>query len=335
MKIIAALVAGVIVLLLLGGLATMIAVRVIEARYPPLGRFVEVGDGRAHGRIQVLDVAPAAGKPLGTVVLLHGASGNLSDPMLALGKRLSERYRVVAVDRPGHGWSDRIDGKAAASPVRQAALIADALRKLQVGRAVIVGHSLAGAVVPNLALDHTDVTGGILLLSPVTHPWPGGAISWYYGPATSGWGKVFTRTITTPAGALLLEPGARAVFAPQVPPPDYVEAARIPLVLRPAAFEANAQDVAGLYDAVTAQAPRYRDIRVPAVVISGDADRIVYTDIHSRSFAREVPGTRLIVLPGVGHMPHYADPDLVVAEIDGLAAEIAAAPASPAVVGRP
>jgi pimeloyl-ACP methyl ester carboxylesterase len=120
----------------------------------------------------------------------------------------------------------------------------------------------------------------------------------------------------------------RAVFAPQAVPEDYLVAAQIPLVLRPSAFEANAYDVAGLYDAVTAQNSRYGEIRMPATVIAGDADRIVYTDIHSRSFAREVPWTKLIILPGMGHMPHYGATDLIVAEIEATAARLGEKPGS-------
>ena len=112
----------------------------------------------------------------------------------------------------------------------------------------------------------------------------------------------------------------RAVFAPKDPPADYAEAARIPLALRPSVFQANAEDVAGLYAALTAQQPRYKDIRVPTVIISGDADDIVWTDLHSRGLAREVPGARLIILPGVGHMPHHAASDRIITEIDGLTA---------------
>ena len=44
---------------------------------------------------------------------------------------------------------------------------------------------------------------------------------------------------------------------------------------------------------------------MPAVVIGGDADSVVWTDLHSRSFARDVPGAELVVLPGIGHMPQY------------------------------
>jgi pimeloyl-ACP methyl ester carboxylesterase len=260
--------------------------------------------------------------------------------MSALGPRLAGCYRVVAVDRPGHGWSDRVGGAESGSPVwqaaparqtapaRQAAVIAEGLRRLGVRRAVVVGHSWAGSLVTHLALDHTDVTGAILLLSPVTHPWPGGGIAWYYGPAASASGWLFTRTLTAPIGFAFLKPIVSAVFAPQSPPAGYVEASQVPLVLRPAAFRANAQDVAGLYAAVSAQSPRYRDIRVPAAVVAGDADTIVSTSIHAIAFAREVPGAGLTILPGVGHMPHHVATDTVVAEIDRLVRRLQAAHAA-------
>ncbi|MFL5023739.1 MAG: alpha/beta fold hydrolase, partial [Microvirga sp.] len=141
-------------------------------------------------------------------------------------------------------------------------------------------------------------------------------ISWYYGPATSWLGWLFTRTFTTPVGALLMGTMTKAVFAPQEAPPGYTDQARIPIVLRPAVFQANAEDVAGLYDAVAAQSPRYQDIRMPAVVIGGDADQVVWTDLHARSFARDVPGARLIVQPGIGHMPHHVAKEAILAEIE-------------------
>jgi pimeloyl-ACP methyl ester carboxylesterase len=292
---------------------------IITRRFPPNGRFVAVRGGRLH----YLESGPGRTEARGTVVLLHGASSNAADSMLALGQSLSARYRVIAFDRPGHGWSDRIAGAAAAAPAVQAALMAEGMRSLGVRGAVVVGHSLSGAIVPHFALDHPDVTGAVAILSGVTHPWPGGKISWYYGPAASWAGWLFTRTLTTPLGALLVAPTIREVFAPQEPPPDYTRKARIPIVLRPASFQANAEDVAGLFDAVQAQSPRYAAIRVPAVAIGGDADRVVWTDLHARSFARDVPHARLIVLPQIGHMPHHAARETVLAEIDALAATVA------------
>jgi pimeloyl-ACP methyl ester carboxylesterase len=74
---------------------------------------------------------------------------------------------------------------------------------------------------------------------------------------------------------------------------------------------------------VREQAPRYGDIRTPTVVISGDADRTVSTNIHARPFAAAVPGAKLIVLPEVGHMVQNAAPDLVMSEIDAMVGSIA------------
>ena len=70
------------------------------------------------------------------------------------------------------------------------------------------------------------------------------------------------------------------------------------------------------------QAPRYANIKAPTVVISGDVDKTVSTDIHSRPFAAAVADARLIVLPGVGHMVQNAAPELVVAEIEAVADKI-------------
>lgn len=319
-------VAGVVLLFAAGAFATWVITRGIEARYPPTGRFVEVGGGRLH----VIDAGPGDRPPLGTVLLLHGASGSSADPMLAIGRTLASRFRVIAPDRPGHGWSDRIGGPDAASPARQAALIREMLDQLGVERAIVVGHSWSGALATHLALDHADRVAGLVLVAPVSHPWPGGAISWYYKPATARWlGWLLTRTFAAPAGLLGLDLGIMAVFAPQQAPPQYREEARVPLLLRPTAFQANAEDVAGLHAFVAGQSTRYGAIRASTVIISGDADTIVWTNLHSRSLAREINDARLMILPGVGHMPHHAAADLVVREIQALAERVGSKLPSP------
>jgi pimeloyl-ACP methyl ester carboxylesterase len=115
-----------------------------------------------------------------------------------------------------------------------------------------------------------------------------------------------------------MENALAGVFAPQPVPEGYARTSRISLVFRPAAFEANAQDVAGIYDYVDAQWPRYASLAMPVTAIAGEEDEVVWTDVHSRAVAREAPHGRLFVLPGVGHMPHHAAPDLIAAEIKRL-----------------
>jgi pimeloyl-ACP methyl ester carboxylesterase len=163
----------------------------------------------------------------------------------------------------------------------------------------------------------------------VTHPWPGGYISWYNRLTASPLGWLFARTLAIPIGRLLFRSAAQKSFSPQPVPPGFLDKAFIPLVLRPAAFHANSRDIAVLHDAVTRQSARYGEIRLPATVMGGDRDEIVWTDLHSRSFARDVAGAELIVLPGVGHLPQYARPELVLSAIEALAERVAPARAQP------
>ena len=302
------------VLALLAALAavTLVGTWAIERANPPTGRFVEVEGGRLH----VVELGAADAPP---VLLLHGASGNLADMRGALGERLAQRYRIILVDRPGHGWSDRPGGAADALPSAQARLIHQALTRLGVKRPIVVGHSWSGALATAYALAYPDEVRGLVLLAPVTHPWPGG-IGWINDVvALPVIGPLIARTLILPSGYLLLKPGVAAVFRPDAPPENYGERTGVAMLLRPREFIANAQDLAQLKEFVRAQSPRYGEIKVPVTIIAGDKDPVVYTDIHSRSIARQVPQAKLTVLPGVGHMVQYAAADTAAQAIDEFA----------------
>jgi pimeloyl-ACP methyl ester carboxylesterase len=291
---------------------TAIGAAVIERRYPPVGRFVPVEGGRLH----VLELGERSDRP--PVVLLHGASGNLQGMRLSLGAQLAARHRVILIDRPGHGWSDRTSAEDS-SPSRQAALVAQVLDQLGVSRAIIVGHSFAGSTATAFALEHRERVAGLVLLAPATHPWDGG-VAWYYTlAATPVIGPLFARTVVLPVTMPLFNALARAVFAPQAMPEGYVGKSALPLLLRPSAFLANARDVAALLGNVARQSPRYGEITAPTVIITGDADTIVSPEIHSKALAAQLPHAKLIVLPGVGHAVQRVAVDVVAGEVDRLA----------------
>ena len=296
-----------------GALVTLSGSWLIARAHPPRGRRIEIGGLRQH----VLESGPAGagGLPL---VLLHGAGCNLEDMRLALGERLASRRRVILVDRPGQGWSES-SGRKLSSPAAQAAMLRDVLDQCGVARAVLVGHSWGGALALAFALDHPQRAAGLVLLSPPTHPRVR-KLSRLYGmlaAPVAGW--LFAHTLTLPLAAAAFAAGIRTAFAPQHPPRDYLKDSAAFLLLRPSAFLSNARDMADLQAFLAHQAPRYGELAVPAVIINGDSDAIVSVEKHAKALAAAAPRARLIVLPGIGHMPHYAAADRVIVEIEELA----------------
>ena len=311
---------SIVVVAMLAGLAmlTQAAVFVLQRTYPLQGRLLAV----AGAALNVVDLGPreAAGPP---IVLLHGASSNL-EAMRPLGERLARYHRVLLIDRPGHGWSQR-ERAQDSTPAAQARMIDEALQQLGVEHAIIVVHSLAGALGARMALDHPARVAGLVMLAPVTHPWRGG-VGWINRlVAMPVIGPLVAHTITLPLGLIFATPGARGVFMPQLMPDDFVRASATWLLLRPREFLANARDLVTLKEAVREQAPRYGEIHLPVTIIAGDVDKTVSTHIHARPFAAAVKDAKLIVLPGVGHMVQYAAPDLVLAEIESMAENVAQA----------
>ena len=311
---------GVVVALLVLALTTQIGVTVIQRIHRPPGQMIDVTGGRLH----VVDIGPkdVSGPPL---VLVHGASSNLGAMRQPLGELLAKRYRVMLIDRPGHGWSTR-ERLTDSTPAIQAAMIDEVLGKLGIARAIFVVHSWAGALGPAMALDHPSRVAGLVMLAPVTHPWRGG-VDWYNElGAMPVIGPLFARTVALPVGFAIMDAGAGSVFLPQIMPAHYVRDTATALLLRPSEFLANAHDLVTLKAAVAAQVPRYGEIAVPTVVISGDTDTTVYIDVHSRAFVAAVPHARLVVLPGVGHMTQNAAPEIVIDAIDAMMDDMTPAP---------
>lgn len=311
--------------LVAGAVATLVITARVGDRFPPAGPFVAV-DG---GRLATIQAGPPDGRP---VVLLHGASANAADPMEGVGRLLArDGFRVIAFDRPGFGWSDRIAGAEAAAPAVQARMIAQALERMGVGPAIVLGHSWSGALALALALDHPDRVSGLVLAAPVAMPFPERrGLAWYWRlalwpPAT--W--TLSRTIATPLASWFLDKAAHNVFLPQPVAPDYLERSRAALVVRPDTMIANIQDLVALPAALLAQSPRYGSLRVPTVVVSGEADPVVKSDLQGKPLADTIPGARLVLLPGVGHMLQYVAAERLADAVAQLPASAEAPATSP------
>ena len=308
------LIAAPLALALAGYAFTAWKTRALEKAFPNVGALIDIGGIRMNSVF-----VPAGGRAdLPPIVFIHGASGNLRDQMHAFRAKLEGRADLLFLDRPGHGYSQR-GGPENAWPDGQAHAIARLMEKRGIGKAIIVGHSFGGAIAASFALEHPERTAGLLFLAPATHPWPGG-VDWYYDLARMpviGW--LFTRIVALPAGLSRIDSGTLFVFAPNPRPDDYIEATAPALVLRPATFRNNAIDVANLLDYVRRVQPRYREIRTPTVIVTGDTDGVVYEEIHSRGLARDIEGSELVWIHNLGHKPDYVVTDLAVEALEKIA----------------
>ncbi len=311
------LIVAFLALSLLGlGLFSYFKSRALEAAYPNIGERFDIGGYSLNALYK--PAGPKADLP--PILFIHGASGNLRDPAGAFLQPLEGRAELLFVDRPGHGYSDR-GGPENAMPDGQADAIVKGMDHYGIAKAIVVAHSFGGSIAASLALRHPDRVSGLVFLAAATHPWPGG-VDWYYRLSSTpviGW--IFTRTIALPAGLQRIASGADSVFHPNKPPTDYLEKAAIPLVLRPATFQNNAIDVANLHDYVSRIAAHYPEIKAPTVIITGDADEIVLENIHSRGLARDIAGSELVWVHGLGHKPDYIATDLAIAAIEKLAGQ--------------
>lgn len=303
-----------IVVLAALAIATQVRARAITAQTPNIGELTDVGGFR----LNALHVPAGPEADLPPIVFIHGASGNLRDQAGAFLEPLRGRAELLFVDRPGHGYSER-GGPENDTPDGQANAIARLMEKKGIERAIIVGHSFGGAITASFGVLHPEKVEGLAFLAAATHPWPGG-VDWYYHLASAPViGPIFCHTLALHAGMMRIAAATDHVFAPNPRPTDYIEDTGPALVLRPHTFRSNAKDVAGLHAYVSAFAPRYQEIDKPTVVITGDSDEIVLEEIHSKGLARDIKGSELVWINGLGHKPDYIVTDIVIAALEKIA----------------
>ncbi len=287
--------------------------------YPPLGHF-EVIDGV---KLHYLDSAPgeAGQSTRQTIVLLHGASSNLRDFAISIYPPLSLQYRVIAIDRPGYGYSGRPTSNGAdwINPAVQARLVHDLLEKIGVRNPVMVGHSWAGSVVLAYALDYPRETGGVVMLAGASHPWRSEPSFHNRWPAVPVLGDIFLHTLAAPGFALVSSQAVARNFAPNIPPTDYAERAGLSLLVRPDNWRANAEDMRNLSAFLAVQKSRYDELHTPMAIIAGENDTSVSPGNHAKRLHKQVAGSKLIMIPDTGHSPHHAHPDIVIDAISDIA----------------
>src|SRR3954471_18915229 len=289
------------------------AVQALEAepvhRPRPLGRFVEVDGVRVHY------IARGKGRPVG---LVHG-HGSMAEDFVICGllDQLAQRYRVIALDRPGFGHTDRPRWRVWTASA-QAHLLHRVLEQLNVERPVIVGHSWGTLVALALAVGGWRELRGLVLLSGYYYPTRRADVTLTAPLAIPGLGDLARSLVPEAVGHLFAPQVFRHVFWPQPVPARFRARFPVEITIDPVQQRASAEDTATLNTAAALLQPHYSRLRVPLAIITGGMDAIVDARDHSCRLHREAPESTLTILPGQGHMIHYSARSQIGRAVDGL-----------------
>ena len=244
-----------------------------------------------RGQLRVIERNPGAAE---TVLLVHGY-GSSSASYAPVMETLAARYRVLAIDLPGFGKSDRRAGDY--TPDALADVLAEVLTKKGVQRAHVVGHSWGSSVVLAFARRHPERLSRLVVISgwiyddqllPIMR-WanvPGVGEALYSTFYTQGLGErlylnfvdptLVTQRVVDEVGKQMALDGAVAAA---------LAAAR------------------GMHRFAETEA-EYRTITHPTLLLWGREDRVARLAFGER-LARELPHARLVVLPRCGHIPMW------------------------------
>ncbi len=285
-----------------------LAARKAEQEVPRVGRFATVDGVRLHY------VEEGSGPP---VVMIHGLASQLQSYTYALAERLRGTHRLIMIDRPGSGYSATA---SAATLGRQAHLVAGLMGHLGVDRALVVGHSLGGALALALAVDHPERVAGLALLAPATQAAKEAPKALSFLAIESDLKRwIIGWTLAVPFGLRNRDKTLAALFHPDPVLADFGTRGGGLLTARPWTFRAACRDLVEAGGELGVYAARHGEIRVPVGVLFGDGDRIVNPATHGEGLRRSLPATDLERLPQGGHMIPLTRPDETAAFIERMA----------------
>lgn len=294
----------------IGATAAVVALsaRETERTHPATGKFVDVSGVRMHY------IERGTGP---SIVLVHGNASSAED-FVASGivAKLAAHHRVIAFDRPGFGYSQRPRG-VDWTAIRQADLLDDAIRALEIVDPIVVGHSFGSLVAIALGIGFPRSAKALVLMSGYYYPTMPFAMSPIAIAATSFARDIARYTVEPMFAHLTSAVTSKMLFAP-APVATSFGADPLAMSRRPSQIRATDEDALFMESDARKLEARYGEIALPVVVLAGDGDAIVDTSAQSRRLARELVRGTFVSIPSAGHMIHYTDPARVVDAIESI-----------------
>lgn len=281
-----------------------------ERYVPPRGNFVTVEGCNLHY------IERGSGRP---IIMIHGLGGTLQHMRRPLMEEFGDDYRLIAIDRPGSGYSTRprnMDGRLS----EQARLVAGFIDALGLDRPLLVGHSLGGAVALATALYYPGKIAGLALLAPLTRREDEIAPQVRRLNIRSALlRRLVSHTLAIPASLKASAQTLDLAFGPQKPPHDFAIAGGAMAGMRPSHFYATSTDLVALRHDLSEMEVRYGEIDMPVGILFGSSDRVLDWRHHGLAMEGQISGLELEIAEGIGHMPQYVVTERVVSFIRRIA----------------
>jgi len=307
---------GILLMLLALGFAISKAPdRSLESLVPrwatPPSDFIDIDGLLVHYR----DQGPSS-DPL-PLVLIHGTSASLHtwEGWVA---ELSKTRRIISFDLPGFGLTGPYPEAAGQdySDARYVAFVRQLLARLGIGRAIVAGNSLGGEIAWQLALaDPTHVAGLVLI----------DAAGFAFEPESLPLGFRIARmpVLRVPMRWVLPRRAIENSVLDVYGDPHKVTPALVDRYYELTLREGNRLALMQRMDQLApGPVARLNELQMPTLILWGERDRLIPVR-WGHAFEKGISGSRLVVFPGLGHVPQEEDPAATLAALRAWLPQVA------------
>lgn len=287
-----------ILIVVVAAVAVLLAINTLVVEAETKSATVTVPGGRIlhlpGGEMQVLEKGP---RHAPAIVLLHCFACSLAwwQRMMPF---LDRDHRVIALDMRGFGGSEK--PTSGYSMPNQAAFVAEALKRLGVRRATVVGHSLGGTVATALTEVPGEYVGRLAIVDQAPDERFATEIDFAEELTTA---PVIGEALWQVIPDFAVKEGLQVAFAPGFEVPDHFVDGFDQMTYTSYSSDDNESAYLG-------EEPLNRRIEragIPLLAIFGAEDQIYEAEPALAVYAK-MPGAQTALIPGAGHSPNVEKP---------------------------